>query len=100
MLHLTKHVLSVINIRFRNAFELSLCNKKQLPHAKEEIMTGKRKNKEIKEGFVEGSCCMLRDIRAVTLQNIVSSTISHLLVCQGGMRFKSYMGFNIYFMVT
>lgn len=54
----------------------------------EELMNGTRSPEEVQEGFTEGLCRMLGALNASTSRFVVGTTMAHLMVCQGGTRFK------------
>jgi len=54
----------------------------------EELMNGTRTLDEVQQGFTEGLCRMLGAMNASTSRCVVGTTMAHLLVCQGGTRFK------------
>ena len=54
----------------------------------EELMNGTRSPDEVQQGFTEGLCRMLGAMNASTSRFVVGTTMAHLLVCQGGTRFK------------
>ena len=56
--------------------------------------SGKRDRGDDKNDFVEGLCRMLGGMNAATSRYIVSSTMAHLLVCQGETRFQFSHGFT------
>ena len=56
--------------------------------------SGKRDRGDDENDFVEGLCRMLGGMNAATSRYIVSSTMAHLLVCQGGTRFQFSHGFT------
>ena len=56
--------------------------------------SGKRDRGYDKNDFVEGLCRMLGEMNAATSRYIVSSTMAHLLVCQGETRFQFSHGFT------
>ena len=43
---------------------------------------------------MEGLCQMLSAMNATTTRNVISSTMKHLLVCNGGRRFMFSHGFS------
>ena len=59
-----------------------------------EIIDGKQKPDEIQDGFVEGLCCLLSGLNAATTRNVISATMQHLLICNGGSRFQFSHGFT------
>ena len=58
------------------------------------VLSGKCKLDEIQQGFVEGLCRMLSAMYAAQTRNVVSTTMGHLLVCNGGTRFMFSHGFG------
>ena len=60
-----------------------------------EIIDGKRKPEEIQDGFVEGLCRLLSGLNAATTRNVISATMQHLLICNGGSRFQFSHGFGV-----
>ena len=67
-------------------------------------MSGQRSKDEVQQGFVEGLCQMLSAMNAATTRNVISSTMAHLLVCNGGARPSILLSMvtkaNNYFTVT
>ena len=60
----------------------------------EEMVSGQCSKDEVQQGFVEGLCRMLSAMNAATTRNAISSTMAHLLVCNGGSRFMFSHGFG------
>ena len=52
------------------------------------INSDKQDRSDEENDFVEGLCRMLGGMNAATSRYIVSSTMGHLLICQGGTRFQ------------
>jgi len=67
---------------------------KRLLCIQQEVLSGERSKEEIQQGFVEGLCRMLSAMNAATTRNVISSTMAHLLVCNGGSRFRFSHGFG------
>ena len=59
-----------------------------------EVLDGTRVNEEVQDGFVEGLCRMLSGMNAATSRNVISATMQHLLVSNGGSRFNFSHGFG------
>ena len=59
---------------------------KRLLHVQEQVLSGEHSSKEVQQGFVEGLCRMSSAINAATTRNVISATMAHLLVCNGGTR--------------
>ena len=60
----------------------------------EEFLDGTRAYEEVQDGFVEGLCRTLSGMNAATLRNVISATLQHLLVSNGGSRFNFSHGFG------
>lgn len=60
-----------------------------------EIIDGKRTAEETQDGFVEGLCRLLSGLNAATTRNVISATMQHLLICNGGSRFQFSHGFGV-----
>ena len=60
-----------------------------------EIIDGKRKPDEIQDGFLKGLCQLLSGLNAATTRNVISATMQHLLICNGGSRFQFSHGFGV-----
>ena len=54
----------------------------------EEFLDGTRTNDEVQDGFVKGLCRTLSGMNAAISRNVISATLQHLLVSNGGSRFK------------
>ena len=61
---------------------------RRLLRIQDEVDSGKRDRSDEENDFVEGLCRMLGGMNAATSRYIVSSTMAHLLICQGGTRFQ------------
>jgi len=59
-----------------------------------EVLDGTRTNDEVQDGFVEGLCRTLSGMNAATSRNVISATLQHLLVSNGGSRFNFSHGFG------
>ena len=59
-----------------------------------EVLDGTRSNDEVQDGFVEGLCRTLSGMNAATSRNVISATLQHLLVSNGGSRFNFSHGFG------
>ena len=60
----------------------------------EEFLDGTRTNDEVQDGFVEGLCCTLSGMNAAPSRNVISATLQHLLVSNGGCQFNFSHGFG------
>ena len=67
---------------------------RRLLRIQNEANSGNRDRGDDENDFVEGLCRMLGGMNAATSRYIVSSTMAHLLVCQGGTRFQFSHGFT------
>jgi len=61
---------------------------RRIMRIEEEVQNGIRGADEVQEGFIEGLCRMLGAMNASTSRFVVGTTMAHLMVCQGGTRFK------------
>ena len=61
---------------------------RRLIQIQEEIRAGLRDPCDDESNFVEGLCKMLGGMHAATSWYVVSSTMTHLLICQNGTRFE------------
>ena len=61
---------------------------RRLIRIQDEIRAGLRDKCDDQDDFVEGLCRMLGGMHAATSCYVVSATMAHLLICQGGTRFK------------
>ena len=59
-----------------------------------EVLDGTRNNGKVQDGFVEGLCRTLSGMNAAISRNIISATLQHLLVSNGGSRFNFSHGFG------
>ena len=67
---------------------------RRLLRIESEILDGTRTKDEVQDGFVEGLCRMLSGMNAATSRNVISATMQHLLVSNGGSRFNFSHGFG------
>ena len=67
---------------------------RRLLRIESEILDGTRTEDEVQDGFVEGLCRMLSGMNAATSRNVISATMQHLLVSNGGSRFNFSHGFG------
>ena len=54
----------------------------------EEVLDGTRTNDKVQDGFVEGLYHTLSGMNAATSRNVISATLQHLLVSNGGSQFN------------
>lgn len=66
---------------------------RRLLRIQDEIRQGLRDDHE-DDSFIAGLCIMLGGLNAATSRYVVSSTMAHLLICQGGTRFKFSHGMS------
>ena len=59
-----------------------------------DVLDGTKTNDEVPDGFVEGICRTLSGMNAATLRNVISATLQHLLVSNGGSQFNFSHGFG------
>ena len=65
-----------------------------------EVSDGTRTEEEVQNGFVEGLCRTLSGMNAATSRNVISATMQHLIVSNGGVDSISLMVSEIYYSVN
>ncbi len=68
---------------------------RRLLRKEEDVLLGKCRPEDVQDGFVEGLCMMLGGMNAATSRDVISTTMSHLLACNGGSRFKMSHGYGV-----